>query len=151
MTPLLRSVPQHVLPLLPPRLLLSHLPLRPLPPLLLHKPLLVPLLQPLLLQCLWQQSGLLHLQPPQRKNKGVVLIASDEDEETMEGPVFKRRKATTVATSHSFSARRPTSLRDNPPVPPLLRTSLHSRMESRVYLRQPLPLPLSFPWSFNKS
>jgi len=33
----------------------------------------------------------------------------------MEGSAFKRRKTTMVATSHSFSARRPASLRDNPP------------------------------------
>jgi len=64
---------------------------------------------------LWPQSGLLHLQPPIEKNKRVVLITSDDDEDTMEGPAFKMRKTTMVATSHSFSARCPASLRDNPP------------------------------------
>jgi len=55
--------------------------------------------------------------PPARldKNKGVVLIASDDEEDTMGGPTFKRRKTTTVAPSHSYSAERTTSLRDNPP------------------------------------
>jgi len=44
----------------------------------------------------------------------VVLIASDDEEDTMEGSVFKRRKTTLVATSYSSSARCPASLRDNP-------------------------------------
>jgi len=52
---------------------------------------------------------------PLEENKGVVLIASDDDEDTMEGPTFKRQKTTMVATSHSSSVRRSTSLRDNPP------------------------------------
>ena len=45
----------------------------------------------------------------------MVLIASDDDEDTVEGPAFKRWKTTMVATSHSSSVRRPASLRDNPP------------------------------------
>jgi len=52
---------------------------------------------------------------PLEKNKGVGLITSDDDENTVEGPAFKRRKTTMVATSHSSSARRPALIRDNPP------------------------------------
>jgi len=52
---------------------------------------------------------------PLEKNKGVVVIPSDEDEDSVDGPVFKRRRTTTVATSHSSSDRHPASLRDNPP------------------------------------
>jgi len=44
----------------------------------------------------------------------VVLIPSDEDEDSVDGPVFKRRTTTAVATSHSSSDRRLASLRDNP-------------------------------------
>ena len=52
---------------------------------------------------------------PLKKGKGVVLIASDDEEDTMEGPAFKRRKAAKAATSHSSLAGRPASFRDNPP------------------------------------
>ena len=52
---------------------------------------------------------------PIEKGKGVVFITSDDEEDTMEAPVFKRRKAATTATSHSSSAGRPSSFRDNPP------------------------------------
>jgi len=52
---------------------------------------------------------------PLEKNKGVVLIPSNEDEDSVEGPVFKRRRTTAVATSHSSSDKRLASLRDNPP------------------------------------
>jgi len=48
---------------------------------------------------------------PLEKNKGVVFIASDD----VEGSAFERRKTTMVATSNSSSARRPASVRDNPP------------------------------------
>jgi len=44
----------------------------------------------------------------------VVVIASNEDEDSVEGPTFKRRKTTVVATFHSSSDRRPASLKDNP-------------------------------------
>ncbi|XP_068504598.1 uncharacterized protein [Phaseolus vulgaris] len=43
-------------------------------------------------------------------NEGVVHIASDDEEEPVGGPAFKRRKTTMVATSHSSSARLPTNL-----------------------------------------
>jgi len=45
----------------------------------------------------------------------VVLIPSDEDEDSVDGPVFKRRRTTVVATSHSSSDKHPASLRENPP------------------------------------
>ena len=52
---------------------------------------------------------------PIQKVKGVVHIASDDKEDTMEASVFKRHKVATEATSHSSSARRAASFRDNPP------------------------------------
>ena len=45
----------------------------------------------------------------------LVLIASDEDEDSVDDPVLKRRRTATIITSHSSSDRRPASLRDNPP------------------------------------
>jgi len=45
----------------------------------------------------------------------VVLIPSDEDEDSVDGSVFKRRRTAAVATSHSSTDRRLASLRDNPP------------------------------------
>jgi len=45
----------------------------------------------------------------------VVLIASNDEEASLDGPVFKRRKVATAATSHSSSVGRPASFRDNPP------------------------------------
>jgi len=50
---------------------------------------------------------------PPEKDKGVVEIASDED--SAEGPVFKRRRAVVAATSHSITEGRPTSFREHPP------------------------------------
>jgi len=44
----------------------------------------------------------------------VVEIVSHDDENTMEGPVFKRRWAAVAVTSHSSFARRPASFRDHP-------------------------------------
>jgi len=52
---------------------------------------------------------------PLEKGKRVVEIVSDDEEDTMEGPVFKRLKAATTTTSHSSSVRRPASFRDHPP------------------------------------
>jgi len=51
--------------------------------------------------------------PPREEDKGVVEIESDED--SAEGPVFKRRKATMAVTSHSSTTSHPASLRDQPP------------------------------------
>ena len=45
----------------------------------------------------------------------MVLIPFDEDEDFVDGPVFKRRRTTAVATSHSSSDKHPASLRDNLP------------------------------------
>jgi len=81
---------------------------------------------------------------PLEKNKGVVLIGSDEDEDIVEGLAFKRRKSTMVAIFHSSSARRPVSLRDNPPsassLPNLL--ALEDGAESIPKLAPTLELPL---------
>ena len=44
-----------------------------------------------------------------------MVIASDDEEDSMGGPVFKRGKAATTATSHSSSAGHPASFKDNPP------------------------------------
>jgi len=55
------------------------------------------------------------LPTPLSKNKGVVIVPSDEDEDSAEDPVFKRRRTTTVAVSHSSSEKNAESLRDHPP------------------------------------
>ena len=52
---------------------------------------------------------------PLEKDKGVVIVPSDDEGDSAEGPVFKRRRTTTVAASHSSSHKRAESLRDHPP------------------------------------
>jgi len=52
---------------------------------------------------------------PLEKGKGVVEIVFDDEEDTMEGPVFKRCKVAIAAISHSSSARHLASFRDHPP------------------------------------
>jgi len=52
---------------------------------------------------------------PLDKGKGVVIVPSSDEEDTAEGPIFKRRRTTTVATSHSTSNKDFESLRDHPP------------------------------------
>jgi len=52
------------------------------------------------------------------KDTGVVTIESDEDEDTGEGVVFKRRRVLAATTSHSTTNNRPTSFRDHPRVFP---------------------------------
>jgi len=44
----------------------------------------------------------------------VVLIPFDEDEDYVDGPVFKRRRTTAITASHSSSDKHPGSLKDNP-------------------------------------
>jgi len=70
----------------------------------------------------------------------VVVIPSDEDEDSVDGPVFKRRRTTAVATSHSSSDRCPASLRDNPPSasPPPQYLALEEGAES---VPEPTPAP----------
>ncbi|KAL9276837.1 hypothetical protein ACSQ67_025614 [Phaseolus vulgaris] len=57
---------------------------------------------------------------PLGENEGVVHIESDEEEECVGEPTFKRRKTTRVATSHSSSAKPLAVCRMNPGGPPLL-------------------------------
>jgi len=45
----------------------------------------------------------------------VVNIASDDKEDTLDNPVFKRRRTAVAASSHSTSASRPASFREHPP------------------------------------
>jgi len=52
---------------------------------------------------------------PLEKDKGVVEIESDREEDSVEGPIFKRRRAVEATTSHSTTIGRPTSFRDHPP------------------------------------
>ena len=52
---------------------------------------------------------------PLKKGKRVVNIASDDEEDTLDGPVFKRRRAAVAAPSHSTLVSRPTSFREHPP------------------------------------
>jgi len=52
---------------------------------------------------------------PLDKGKGVVVVPSNEEEDTVEGPVFKRRRTTMVATSHSTSHKDAPPPREDPP------------------------------------
>jgi len=85
---------------------------------------------------------------PLEKGKRVVEITSD-DEDTMEGPCFKRRKAAVVVTSHSSFARCPASFRDHPPSAssPQGLPALWAVVKASLNLF----LPPIFPWSFNRS
>ena len=51
---------------------------------------------------------------PLEKDKGVVEIDSGDDD-SAEGPVFKKRRVVVVTTSHSTTIGRPASFRDHPP------------------------------------
>jgi len=51
---------------------------------------------------------------PLIKGIGVVIVPSNE-EDFADGPVFKRRRTTTVAASHSALNQNVESLRENPP------------------------------------
>ena len=90
------------------------------------------------------------LPAPLEKNKGVVIVPSDEKEDSVEGPVFKTRRIITVAASHSSSDKHAESLRDHPPPAPLhLQTTLPLRRELRPLQSPPLHLLLSFPGLYN--
>jgi len=52
---------------------------------------------------------------PLDKGKGVVVIPSEDEEDTEDGQVFKRRRTTKVVTSHSSSNHGAESLREHPP------------------------------------
>jgi len=52
---------------------------------------------------------------PLDKGKGLVVVPSSKEEDTVEGPAFKRRRTTTVATSHSTSQQDAQTPRENPP------------------------------------
>jgi len=52
---------------------------------------------------------------PLDKGKGVVVIPSEDDEDTEDGQVFKRRRTTKVVTSHSSSNHGAESPREHPP------------------------------------
>jgi len=52
---------------------------------------------------------------PLGKGKCVVAIDSDDDEDTGEGVVFKRRKVVVAVTSHSSTEVPPSSYREQPP------------------------------------
>jgi len=75
---------------------------------------------------------------PFEKGKRMVEIVSDDDADTTNGFVFKRRRVAVAVTSHSSSTRRPASLRDHPP-------NAFSRLRVVVRASLSLPLPLSFP------
>ena len=53
------------------------------------------------------------VQPLLKEEKGLMEIEYDED--SAEGPVFKRHRPMMATTSHSFTAGRPASLRGQPP------------------------------------
>jgi len=52
---------------------------------------------------------------PLEKGKGVVNIASDDEEDFLDDPVFKRRRVAVATPSHSTSTSRPASFREHPP------------------------------------
>jgi len=52
---------------------------------------------------------------PAKKNKGMVAVDSDDDEDTGEGLVLKRPRVGVVATSLSATDGHPSSFKDNPP------------------------------------
>jgi len=52
---------------------------------------------------------------PLDKGKGVVVVPSEDDEDTEDGQVFKRRRTNKVVTSHSSSSHGAESLREHPP------------------------------------
>jgi len=52
---------------------------------------------------------------PLVKGKGVVIVPLDVEEDSAEGPVFKRRRTTIVAASHSTSNANAESLREHSP------------------------------------
>jgi len=52
---------------------------------------------------------------PLEKGKGVVVIPSEDDEDTEDGQVFKRRRTNKVVTSHYSSNHGAESLREHPP------------------------------------
>jgi len=52
---------------------------------------------------------------PLDKGKGVVMVPSDDDEDSADGQVFKRRRTTKVVTSNSSSIHGAESLREHPP------------------------------------
>jgi len=52
---------------------------------------------------------------PLDKGKGVVVLPSDDEGDSAEGQVFKRRRTTKVFTSTSSSTHGAESLRENPP------------------------------------
>ena len=85
---------------------------------------------------------------PLEKGKRVVNIASDDEEVTLDGLVFKRRRAAVAAPSHSTSANHPASFREHPPSASSPQTPFALKMGVKMPLS--LPLLLSFLWSFSK-
>jgi len=73
--------------------------------------------------------------------KRVVAIASDDEADTTDDLVFKKRRVAVAAISRSSSARHPASLRDHPPP----KASSRSRVGVRASLSLLLHLLLSFP------
>jgi len=60
-------------------------------------------------------AGNTHPLAPVDKGKRVVVVPSSEEEDTADGPVSKKRRTNTVATSHSTSQRETNPPRENPP------------------------------------
>jgi len=87
---------------------------------------------------------------PLEKNKGVVAIDSNDDEDTEEGIVFKRRRVAVATTSHSATSSRPASFRDQPPSASSSRGPLALEVVGRAPLGMTkLHPPPSFPLSFS--
>jgi len=79
---------------------------------------------------------------PLDKGKGLVVVPSNEEEDTAEGLVFKRKRTTTMATSHSTSQKDAQAPRENLPsaLTPLNYMALGEGAETN-----PEPTPTSAP------
>ena len=79
---------------------------------------------------------------PIDKGKGVVVVPSDEDEDSVDGQVFKRTRTTKVVTSTSSSTHGAESLREHRPsaTSPPHQLALEGGVES-----EPTPTPMPAP------
>jgi len=79
---------------------------------------------------------------PLDKGKGVVVLPSNDEEDSAEGQVFKRRRTTKVVTSTSSSNHDAESLREHPPsaTSPPQQLALEGGVESEPAQTTPAPV-----------
>jgi len=77
------------------------------------------------------------------KGKGVVVVPLDDEADSAEGQVFKRRRTTKVVTSTSSSNPGAGSLREHPPsaTSPPQQLALEGGVESEPAQTTPAPAP----------